>query len=122
MPTTTTTTATAAAAAATTMVSPSACAVLRSSARCAGTLQRNLLRDEICSSLNPAQTRALLARWTLRSTEYDAVTILLLLLSCVNVLIMYLIIFDWLYKGHVALLHGEYGLDDDDDDDDVYEE
>jgi hypothetical protein len=87
--------------------------------------QRDLLRTlvadrrEAIATLPPEEVNLLLHRWDERAKQNtsDPLTVVLLLLSAVNMLGVYLIIFDWLYQGHVDLWDGTYGLDDDEDDD-----
>ena len=81
--------------------------------------QREILAAA-CSQnkIAPEQTQQLLERWAKRVDEFDAVTLVLLALSVVNVCVTYFIIFDWIYQGHVELWDGTYGVDDEDDDED----
>lgn len=79
--------------------------------------QQEMLCDS-CESLRPAHTRALIVRWKAHSTECDALTLLLLGLSAINIAIMYAIMFDWIYSNHLLRSDGLYGIDDEEEDDD----
>jgi hypothetical protein len=66
----------------------------------------------------PAAGAAAVPRVLLQRNEVrDGPSQLLLLLSCGLFAATLLMIFDWLYRGHVTLWDGTYGLEDDDDDD-----
>jgi hypothetical protein len=84
-------------------------------------LLRSLVADrsQAVATLPPEEIERLLNCWDKRVQQNtkDPLTVVLLFLSAVNMLFVYLIIFDWLYQGHVDLWDGTYGLDDEDDDD-----